>query len=409
MGESRKRRGGLFETTVFRFRILSIDIFSGSSSGVGLVNVVKRYESFMAKQRISRWALAALALTFLAVFFASQTYLSYKYSGGIAHAGVILKLNFGQWYLWGFAIPWIVWLARRFPVERKHWGRNAFLHFIVGVIISLVEWWLNNLFRNHILGLPGKVMLIYVFQQNFLTYWILVAGTQATGYYRSYREGEVRSAELSAQLAQAQLQALRMQLHPHFLFNTLNAISTLVHKDPEAADRMIAQLSDLLRLTLENMGVQEVPLAQELQFLERYLDIERTRFVDRLTVCMEIAPETLDASTPYLILQPIVENAIRHGIATRSSPGCVTISARREGNELILEVADNGPGLRTIAAPKDGVGLSSTRARLQKLYGTAHRLDFVNPERGGVLVRLVLPFRSIQPENEVSNHRAVLQ
>src|SRR6516225_3316734 len=157
--------------------------------------------------------------------------------------------------------------------------------------------------------------LIYVFHQNLVIYWIIVTATQGYLYYTRYRESELRSAQLSAQLAQAQLQALRMQLHPHFLFNTLNAISTLVYKDPEIADRMIARLSDLLRLTLENIGVQEVPLAQELEFLERYLEIERTRFADRLTVRMDIAPEALDGCTPYLILQPLVENALRHGIA----------------------------------------------------------------------------------------------
>ena len=181
-------------------------------------------------------------------------------------------------------------------------------------------------------------------------------------YYSRYREGELRTAQLSAQLAQAQLQALRAQLHPHFLFNTLNAISTLVHKDPDIADRMIARLSDLLRLTLENIGVQEVRLAQELEFLERYLEIERMRFPDRLQVRMHIAPETLDAWAPYLILQPIVENAIRHGIAPRSTPGTVEIRADCKNDRLILEVRDDGPGISPDRNLKDGVGISSTRA-----------------------------------------------
>jgi len=348
-----------------------------------------------------RLALGFLALTLAALFFASQTYLSYKYSGGSAHANIILKLNFGQWYLWGLAIPFVIWLARRFPIERKHWMRNGALHLAASVIVSLAEWWLNNLFRHYVLGLPGAVGLVFVFQQNLLTYWILAAATEAIGYYRRYKEGEVRFSELSAQLAQAQLQALRMQLHPHFLFNTLNAIATLVHKDPEAADRMIAQLSDLLRVTLENVGVHEVPLAQELKFLESYLEIERTRFQDRLKVRLEIEPETLDASTPYLILQPIVENAIRHGVATRSSPGTVTVRSKRDGGLLVLEVIDDGPGFPVAPAARNGVGLSSTRARLEKLYGMNQHFEFGNVEGGGVRVRLAMPFRILPASREV--------
>src|SRR5579863_968757 len=290
----------------------------------------------MIRKRLYPWVLGFLALTIVALFFSSQTYLSYRYSGGIAHASIILKLNFGEWYLWGLAIPFVIWLALRFPVERKHWISNAALHLVTGVGVSLAEWWLNNVFRHYVLGLPGAVGLIFVFQQNLLTYWVLVLATQAVSYYRRFKEGELRFSELSGQLAQAQLQALRMQLHPHFLFNTLNAISTLVHKDPELADRMIARLSDLLRLTLENVGVQEVRLAKELEFLEKYLDIERTRFADRLEIHMEIAPETLDAGAPYLILQPLVENAIRHGIAPRAERGRIAIEAHRREGRLVI-------------------------------------------------------------------------
>jgi two-component system LytT family sensor kinase len=166
-----------------------------------------------------------------------------------------------------------------------------------------------------------------------------------------------------------------------------------VHKDPEAADRMLARLSELLRLTLENVGVQEVPLAQELEFLERYLEIERTRFADRLIVRMKIEPEALDALTPYLILQPLVENAIRHGIAARSSVGCIMVTARRDDGMLVLEVRDDGPGMAGGATEKDGVGISSTRARLEKLYGSAQRFELRNAERGGVVATLAFPFR----------------
>jgi sensor histidine kinase YesM len=337
------------------------------------------------------------------LFFASQTYLSYRSAGGQAHTAIILKLNLGAWYLWGLLAPGIIWLARRVPLEREHWARSSTIHLIAGIGVALLKWWLDNLFRHYILGLPVGLPLILVFQSNLLTYSILVTATQGYLYYRRYRQGELRSAELTAQLAQAELQALRMQLHPHFLFNTLNSIATLIHKDPDAADRMTARLSDLLRLTLENVGVQEAPLAQELEFLERYLEIERIRFSDRRVVRMDASTYLLDASTPYLILQPLVENAIRHGIAARSSPGCISVRAVRDGDMLVLEVKDDGPGILSAAASKNGIGISSTRARLEKLYGDAHVFELRNAEGGGLAVKLVFPFRLLpSPANPSS-------
>ena len=349
-----------------------------------------------------RWCLAFLGWTIVGLFFASQTYLSYKYSGGQAHTGIILKLNLGDWYLWGLLAPAIIWLARRFPFERQHWVPNAAVHVMAGLGFALLKWWLDNLFRRYVLGLPKGMSLAYVFHGNFVTYGILVAATQGYLYYHRYRKGELRSAELTAQLAEAQLQVLRMQLHPHFLFNTLNSIATLIHKDPDAADRMTARLSNLLRLTLESVGVQEVPLAQELEFLESYLEIERTRFSDRLVVRIDADPDTLDASTPYLILQPLVENAIRHGIAARTSPGCILVRSARAGTMLSLEVKDDGPGIRSEAISRSGVGISSTRARLEKLYGEAHRFELINAEEGGLVVKLSIPFRLLKGQVDTS-------
>jgi two-component system LytT family sensor kinase len=344
-----------------------------------------------------RWTLVVAGWTCAGLFFASQTYLAYKYSGGQAHVRIILQLSLADWYLWGLLAPGIIWLGRRFPLERGHWARSTGIHLIAGVGVALLKWWLDNLFRHYILGLPSVTSLVYVFHGNFLTYSILVAGTQGYLYYERYRQGELRSAQLSAQLAQAQLQGLRMQLHPHFLFNTLNSIATLIHKDPDAADRMTARLSDLLRLTLDNIGVQEVPLAQELEFLERYLEIERTRFSDRLVVRIEVATETLDAKTPYLILQPLVENAIRHGIAARSSPGCVIVRAARNGGLLVLEVKDDGPGIRSPATSNNGIGIASTRVRLEKLYGDEHTFELSNAAEGGLAVKLAFPFQLMPP------------
>ena len=359
----------------------------------------------MLERRWTRWLLAFLGWTFVALFFASQTYLNYRSSGGRAPVALILKMNLVEWYLWGLLAPLIVWLVRSLPLERAHWARNLVIHLGVGVGFALLEWWLNNFLRHQLLGLSQSMRLVYVFHQNLVTYWLVVAATQGYLYYSRYREGEVRTAQLSAQLAQAQLQALRMQLHPHFLFNTLNAISTLVHKDPEIADRMIARLSDLLRLTLENIGVQEVRLAQELEFLERYLEIERMRFADRLEVQVKIAPETLDARAPYLILQPLVENAIRHGIAPRSAPGRIEVSAERRDGMLVLMIKDDGPGISANTSLKDGVGISSTRARLERLYGAAHRFELQNGAQGGLLVTLALPFQLLAEDALEKNER----
>jgi two-component system LytT family sensor kinase len=358
----------------------------------------------MWQRRWYRWVLAFVGWTCVALFFASQTYLAYKYSGGEAHWGIVLKINLCQWYAWGLLAPGIVWLARRFPLERGSWRSSLGVHLSAGVGVALVKWQLDNQLRHYVLGFERGMSLIYVFHQSLVTYCLLVGATQAYLYYRRYREGELRSAQLGAQLAQAQLQALRMQLHPHFLFNTLNAISTLVHKDPEVADRMIARLSELLRLTLENVGVQEVPFAQELEFLERYLEIERTRFADRLMVRMEIEPEALNARTPYLILQPLVENAIRHGISARASAGRIVVSARRDDGMLVLEVRDDGPGMASGAVGKSGVGISSTRARLEKLYGSSQRFELRNTEGGGAVATLAFPFRTVTAGSSIAEN-----
>ena len=185
-----------------------------------------------------------------------------------------------------------------------------------------------------------------------------------------------------------------MQLNPHFLFNTLHAISSLMHKDVDAADRMLTRLSDLLRHALESTNTQVVPLREELEFLQRYLEIEQTRFGLRLAVRFDIAPDTLEAEVPNLVLQPLVENAIRHGIEPLASAGQIELYARRETGMLLLQVRDNGKGLPPGSALEEGVGLANTRARLQQLYGAGHRLDAGNRPEGGFAVRITIPWRT---------------
>ena len=235
-------------------------------------------------------------------------------------------------------------------------------------------------------------------------YWVIVCAVHALTYYRRSQERERKALELSASLAQARLQALKMQLHPHFLFNTLNAIATLIHKDPHVADDMIANLSNLLRLALDHSELQEVPLRKELEFLDCYLEIEQMRLGDRLRIEKKINPSVINAQVPVMILQPLAENAIRHGIEPMRNPGLVTICAEREGMFLNLTVSNSGTGVFTAtpATHRPGIGLANTRARLQELYGANAQLVMQPLADSGFSVNLQMPlrFEPLGPEPE---------
>jgi LytS/YehU family sensor histidine kinase len=257
-----------------------------------------------------------------------------------------------------------------------------------------------------ILGLMGKPtgwwpeiqrLFFLNFDWEMMTYWAVVGLSHALDFHNESQDRALAAAQLETRLAEAQLQALQRQLHPHFLFNTLNAISALMHRDTEAADAMLERLSDLLRLTLDRIAVQVVSLREELEFIDKYLEIEQTRFGDRLQVATLIEPETLDAAVPNLVLQPLVENAIRHGIATKVGGGHVEITARRVGASLVLSVRDDGPGLSQAKrdALNTGVGLSNTRSRLEHLYRDRYRFEFAEPAGGGLAVTIEIPFVAI--------------
>jgi sensor histidine kinase YesM len=267
---------------------------------------------------------------------------------------------------------------------------------IAGLIESWAKGWPLTPIGPYSFSNAFKVTVVNHFHTNLLVYAAIVLAWHALNYYREWREREMQAAALAAQLAQAQLQALKMQLQPHFLFNTLNSISALNHEDPKAANRMIARLSELLRLSLENDGAQEVALHQELDFLKRYLEIQQVRFGDRLNVRFDVAPQTRDARVPNLLLQPLVENAIQHGIAPFSAPGEIHIQASRENGLLCLRVADNGPGwpATKVAGGAEGIGLANTRARLQQIYGSAHRFELRNGVERGAVVEIRIPFQT---------------
>ncbi len=305
--------------------------------------------------------------------------------------------------LWGALSPLIFSLSKRFEL-RKVFPRNLLIHLALSVLFSfivlsgaaLLTWYIGypNLARSPtLLALwRNNAFSIYYFHQGLTIYWATVAVAHALHYYRGLREGEARTAQLAAQLAQAQLHALKMQIQPHFLFNTLNSIAALLHKDVEAADKMIARLGDFLRLTLKASNAQAVHLEQELEFLKCYLEIQYLRFQDRLSVNFEIDPQTLPVLVPNLILQPIIENAVGHGVAGQTSTGQITVRALKKNGRLKVEVEDNGPGLKMNPnGTASGIGLNNTRARLEQLYGDNYLFEIANSAPRGVIVTLEIP------------------
>jgi len=335
------------------------------------------------------------AWTLYAFFAASQTYMSRAYSQQPAPFLPALRYAMLDAYTWAFLTPFVLWLGGRFAIQKKNAWYVVPLHLVFAVAIAIAY---TQIFVRLLpmIGykpnprLATNVMLAR-FHSDLLTYAVLVGLRHAADYYRKYKDRELKATQLEARLAQAQLQLLKMQLQPHFLFNTLHAISALVHKDAEGADRMISRLSEFLRLTLDSAGLQEIELKGELESLDKYLEIEQVRFGDRLTVHRSVDAETLDLLVPNLILQPLVENAVRHSIAPRAAGGRIEIRARRQGTALVLEVEDDGSGAP--AEIVEGVGLANTRARLEQLYGAAQSMEIHADGGAGFRVKLTLPAR----------------
>jgi two-component system, LytTR family, sensor kinase len=349
------------------------------------------------QRRWIKWLLWFGFWTLIGLSFAFQFYISSAKAGLEVTWRQAVSYALGDWYVFAvLSIP-VVWLARRFDFESGNRARSLAMHLPASLVFSLaymvLRAWVGRWQSEASFAEAFQPLLVKTWHFNLLIYWVIVAVSFAFDYYRKYREHELRTMELEKQLAQAKLQALQMQLNPHFLFNTLHSISSLMHQDVEAADGMITRLSDLLRTALDSSNTQEVTLRQELEFLQRYLEIEQTRFGRRLTVKTDVAPDTLDARVPNLILQPLVENAIRHGIEPHTKPGRVELRAQREAGTLVLEVCDNGAGIRKDEPAGERVGLSNTRARLRTLYGEAHGFELRDAPGGGLLVRLIIPFR----------------
>jgi sensor histidine kinase YesM len=363
-----------------------------------------------------RWKLVATVATLLALFFATKDSFHQQALGLHVTWGKNLWWKAMEWYAWALFSPLIFRICARWDFTERPW-RTVGIQLIYGVAASLLHCVVLTTgarLEAQILqtGLSWPTLFIFIltnhFHEDALTYGAIVSVWYALDHYARFRERERRASELEARLAQARLHALQMQLHPHFLFNTLNGIAALNYEDPKAANRMLARLSELLRMSLERDGAQEVSLRSELDFIRRYLELEQIRLGDRMKVELAIAPETLDACVPSLILQPLVENAIRHGIAPFSAAGQLRVRAYREQDRLHLDVQDSGPGLSEMRTNGDRptVGLNNTRARLEALYRGAHRFTLKNGERGGLIAELVIPFRlaASQEENLVDDY-----
>lgn len=352
-----------------------------------------------------KWLAIGLVWTLFALFFASQFALQNQFSRNPVSFWQILLWQMVSGYIWFAISPLILYLADRFPFDGGSWKRSLQIHLAACVVIAFAQQAVDAFLLTR-LGYPPnrefasffeayKFFVFVNLHLSILIYWGVLGIKSTFGYYQKFRERELRASQLEARLAQSRLHMLKMQLQPHFLFNTLNAISELTHRDPEAADTMISELSDMLRISFQNLEVEEVSLLEELDFLKKYLAIEQMRFRERLKVTIDAPDETLAARVPNMILQPLVENAIKHGIGPRIEGGIIDISVKRNNGTLNLMVNDNGLGVEDADVTKvtEGVGLSNTRRRLKHLYGEDHRFELKSIKDSGLSVLIELPFR----------------
>jgi two-component system LytT family sensor kinase len=324
----------------------------------------------------------------------------------VTHA--VLILSFIEYALWALLTVPIVWLAHRFTISSSERASRLLFFLAVGVLLAILVDTISSQFRAHLLppppGRPPRGMFTNIirfeFLDDFMVYLAVLGAALARDYFLRYQARleettrlQSQAARLEAQLAEARLDALRTQLNPHFLFNTLNAVSTLVERDPRGVRRMIARLSELLRHTLDETDEQEIPLDRELDLLRRYLEIMEVRFQGRLAVTLNIAEDVRDALVPNLVLQPLVENALKYGATGAEGEGRVEVSARRDGDVVHLEVRDNGPG-PVAPSTSSGVGIKNTVARLEQLYGTKQQFSLRAADGGGAIAEVELPYHT---------------
>jgi len=334
-----------------------------------------------------------------------------------------LELEICQILTYAPLTPFVFAFAARYPLRRDNWKQLTPLYLAAGLAFTALHvalqamtpfgyWdpkyheWRSAIWdpHTHTFGVMWSVLpeefLTSLFNDLASTFIPIVLVAYVISYNRALRERELRGVQLEAQLAEARLQVLKSQLQPHFLFNTMHSISSLMLTDVRAADRMMTRLGDLLRMSLESAGTQITTLSREVEFLNCYLEIEKVRFAEKLSVTLEISPETLDASVPHLLLQPLVDNAVKHGISKLPDGGEIRIAAKNKAGQLQIEISDNGPGLSNQAAlPSSRLGLRITRERLESLYGRDHSLELVTLAGGGTMARVCIPFRIWTSDN----------
>jgi two-component system LytT family sensor kinase len=358
----------------------------------------------LMKNRLGRIALGALAWTAIGCVFALP-----GISMGNRHRALLGSL--AQWWSWGLVTPLILWADRSLPFSRKQLTRRLLAHLLPSLIFTSLYIYIfaavlavlgmgpwSSLQNTKILAGALRGMFLW----SWLVYWLILGASQVYHYYKHYLSSELQMERLERNFSEARLNALRMQLDPHFLFNALNTISSQVERDPRLARRMIEHLGDLLRLSLESKDRQEVPLAEEMSFLDHYVAIQKIRFGDQLKIETQISPDVKYASVPCLFVQPLVENAIRHGISRRSAGGTVMILAQRTDDRLDIRVLDDGVGLPAgwTLENSTGLGLSVTRERIAGLYPNgASRFDVRRRIGGGTEVEISLPLRWIGEES----------
>mgnify|MGYP006278481905 CR=1 FL=1 len=369
-----------------------------------VLNVFENKHHFLTRF----WIYFSLIWLVLALFSTTEKLLNYSAQGVDYPIGIQLIWNLANWLPWYFISPVIFYLTHKFSFNRNNVYRMTLFYVLVGIPITVVK-----VLLYYVMTLPVRgditptfyytnfIDVVYAnFLGNYLVYALIILTFYSIHYYRDARKKELKTYQLETQLAKAQLQVLKMQLQPHFLFNTLNSISALVHRDVELADTMITKLSDLLRITLDSTEEQLILLEQEISFLRNYLDIEKIRFQDRLQVEFDIDPQTRNLLVPSLILQPLVENAIKYGVAPYSKLGQISIRSALNNGFLELNVCDNGTGL-----PKNeddilnrGIGLRNTKERLEQLFGPHHKFELINLHQGGLNVHIVLPSDALKQE-----------
>ncbi|HEY6339085.1 MAG TPA: DUF1272 domain-containing protein [Candidatus Sulfotelmatobacter sp.] len=372
------------------------------------------------------WVLSFGVWTFVDLAYAITVYEMYRSTGQSMTFLNVLAMVSSQVLTYVPLTPLVFGLATRYQLQRNNWLRNTLILVAGGVAFTVAQvvlrgatpyayWdprlrhWVSAVWDAQAHGFRiewfmfNKIFLGNVVDDIVTTYLPIVLIAHVVSYYQRFRERELRTSQLQAQLEKARLQSLKSQLQPHFLFNTLNSISALMLTDVEAADRMITRLGDLLRVSLETAGTQMTSLSRELEFVSCYIEIEKVRFEERLKVTMDVAPETLDASVPHLLLQPLVDNAIKHGISRLASGGEIRISSTQDDADLHIEVRDNGPGFREpLHTSLGGVGLRVTRERLETIYGQDQSIEVLGLPEGGVAARVCIPLRKADASSEES-------